>query len=297
MLVEQTPVVEQTMGLRELLVSLRRGRWTLITVTVLTTVAAGIIGYRMPPAYTAAILLSAVTETSNPSQGGVLGSMASQLGGIAALTGLSAADSKKAESVAILQSEFLTERYIGEHNLLPILYKKRWDEKKGTWKITDPEQVPTLWKANQFFKKNVRSVVTDSKTGLITLTITWSDPKIAALWANGLTGLTNDYLRSKSIAESEASIDFLTGEASKTSDVEARQVIYRVLESEIEKIMFAKGNHEFAFKIIDPAVAPERPSSLSESAWIALGFVVGLLLSIPVVLIRMRLPLWLEKTA
>ncbi len=227
---------------------------------------------------------------------GLLGTVASQLGGLAGLAGGSG-DSKKAESVAVLQSEFLTESYIKNNDLLPILFYKRWDGAKGAWKVDSPDKAPTLWLANQYFKKNVRTVGTDSKSGLITLTIRWIDPKVAAKWANDLVALTNDYLRNKEIAESEASITYLDEEAAKTSDVEARQAIYRILESEINKITFAKGNKEFAFKILDPAVPAERASSLPTVAWILIGFFVGLLLSVPAILVKSRWALWMGKTA
>jgi len=53
--------------------------------------------------------------------------------------------------------------------------------------------------------------VTDPKTGLVTLSITWNDPNIAAKWANGLVRMANDYLRDQAIEESERNIAYLDG--------------------------------------------------------------------------------------
>ncbi len=102
-------------------------------------------------------------------------------------------DSRKYESLTVLQSEALTEKYISSHNLLPVLYANQWDRGKNTWRSSDVAKVPTLWKANRFFKK-IRSVSTDAKTGMITMTIKWTDPVLAASWANDLVALTNEYL-------------------------------------------------------------------------------------------------------
>jgi uncharacterized protein involved in exopolysaccharide biosynthesis len=293
---QQLHPAEQGLSTLEILQAIRRGKWLIAAITLVCTALVGFVGYRIPPTYTAAVLLSPVSASSNGGQMGLLGTVASQLGGLAGLAGGSG-DSKKAESVAVLQSEFLTESYIKNNDLLPILFYKRWDGAKGAWKVDSPDKAPTLWLANQYFKKNVRTVGTDSKSGLITLTIRWIDPKVAAKWANDLVALTNDYLRNKEIAESEASITYLDEEAAKTSDVEARQAIYRILESEINKITFAKGNKEFAFKILDPAVPAERASSLPTVAWILIGFFVGLLLSVPAILVKSRWALWMGKTA
>jgi uncharacterized protein involved in exopolysaccharide biosynthesis len=262
-----------------------RKRWQILVVTVSCGVLASLAAFLLPKRYKASVLLSAVS-TTNASQLGGMSSLVSQIGGFASLAGLSVGgDSKKAESIAVLQSEALTERYIREHNLLPILYEGQWDKIKAGWKSDDPKKIPTLWKANQYFKKSVRFVGTDTKTGLVTLTITWKDPQTAAKWANDLVEITNDYLRGKAIAETDRDIAFLTDEALKTNVVEAKQAIYRILESEISKGMLARGSNEYAFKILDPAVAPDKPSSPIPFLWISAGIFGGLLLSSAVVLL------------
>jgi uncharacterized protein involved in exopolysaccharide biosynthesis len=186
--------------------------------------------------------------------------------------------------LAVLQSEALTEAYIHENDLLPILYAKRWDPINKKWKVSDPEKVPTLWKANQYFKKNVRSVVIDTKTGLVTLTVEWNDPKIAADWANGLVRMTNDYLRNEEIKESERNIAFLTEQVVKTDVLGVKQVIYSILQSEIEKLMLAKGSTPL--KVLDPAFVPELPSSPKLSLWLPAGFALGLVAALLLIFVQ-----------
>src|ERR1700737_4632921 len=120
--VQQPYRVEDTLGIREILEIVRRCKWLIIAITSLSTAAGGFVGHRLPPSYSAAIVLAPVTTSSTGGPMGLLGSMASQLGGFASLTGISPGDSKKSESIAVLQSEFLTERYINENNLLPVLF-------------------------------------------------------------------------------------------------------------------------------------------------------------------------------
>jgi len=122
----------------------------------------------------------------------------------------------------------------------------------------------------------------------VTLSIKWKDPQTAAKWANDLVAMTNDYQRGKAIEETDRNIAFLNDQALKSNVVEVRQAIYKILESEISKGMVARGSREYAFKILDPAVAPEKPSTPPPPIWILAGAFVGLLLSSAVVLLTFK---------
>ena len=70
--------------------------------------------------------------------------------------------------------------------------------------------------------------------------------------------MANDNLRDRAIAESERNISYLNEQAAKTDVVGIRQTIYNIMETEINKAMLAKGSEEYAFKLIDPAVVPQK---------------------------------------
>jgi len=189
----------------------------------------------------------------------------------------------KEVSIATLQSELLIDKYIRENDLLPILYSKDWDQAEKKWKVSG-SKVPTVWLGGQYFMRDVLKVVENAKTGLVTLTISWSDPKLAAQWANGLVAMTNEYLRSKAVAESDRNIRFLGGEIAKTNVVVLQQSLYSLMEQEIEKQMLALGNDEYALKVVDPAVEPERPWAPKPLLWGVSGFFIGLFFSLAIVI-------------
>jgi uncharacterized protein involved in exopolysaccharide biosynthesis len=143
-----------------------------------------------------------------------------------------------------------------------------------------------LWKANRLFSKKIRTVTEDRKTGMVTLTIEWTDPVVAAKWANDLVRLTNDYLRDKAIRESEQHIAYLNREAANTDVAEVRAAIYKVLESEIKNVMLAKGPGEYALKVIDPATPPEKKSGPTRSLWVLGGFLGGLVMAFTALFLR-----------
>jgi len=280
----------EELSLRELLQVLRNGKWFIAIVTLLFVIAAAGAARLSTRTYEASVVLSPVSNTPGEGALGPLTSLASQFGGLASLAGLSlSTDSKKTESVAVLKSAELTRTYIEKNDLLPVLYQSLWDPKEKKWRVSDPTKVPSLWKATRRFNRSIRDVTTDPKTGLVTLTVTWRDPKTASAWANGLVKMTNDYLRTQAIDQAERDIEYLKKEAEKTNVVEARQAIFTVLQGEITKSMLARGTDEYAFKIIDPAVAPEKPSSPQTAIWIGVALFVGLLVSVFVVLIRSAL--------
>lgn len=268
-----------------------RERWTILLTTALGALLAGGISLIVRDKYEASVLLLPVTSQQGSSALGSITSAVSQLPGVGSLmslSGLSTGGSNRAESIATLQSEVLTERYIRENDLLPILFARKWDAASKSWKVSDPDDRPTPWKGSRYIREHVRTISEDNKTGLVLLTMTWTDPRLAAQWANGLVELTNDYLRDKALRDSESHIAYLRSQIDTTSDVELKNVIYSLIESEIKKAMMARGDAEYALKVVDAAVVPEKPSSPKRWLWTLAGALIGFGLSLGAGLIRNR---------
>jgi uncharacterized protein involved in exopolysaccharide biosynthesis len=272
--------------LEELTRLLLRAKWLVVCVTLVVAAATTAIAWTLPPQYQASVIVSPVTSSGGV--GGRLAAASSQLGSLASLAGISldSGDNRRAESIAVLQSEALTEKYIADNNLLPILYSDKWDAARKDWKAQDKSKIPTLWDANRIFEQRIRTVVDDRKTGLVKLTITWKDAHLAAKWANDLVAMTNGYLRDRAIKESERHLAYLNEQASITNITHIRDAIYDVIESEIKNVMTAKGTDEYALRIVDPAVAPRLKSSPKRVQWMAGGVLGGLFLSVVLVLVR-----------
>jgi uncharacterized protein involved in exopolysaccharide biosynthesis len=279
--------IDDEISVRELIAVLTRQKWLIFSIAAVVTLAGAVATKVVPKSYRAVTIISPVSNSAGASQLGGLSSLVSQFGGLASLAGVSlAADNKRSESVAVLESEALTEDYIRQNNLLPVLYASKWDAVNRRFRVTDPEKMPTLWKANDYFKKRIREVSVDSKTGLVVLEISWKDPKLAAKWANDLVKLANDTIRSQAIAESERNIAYLNQQAAKTDVVGVKQAIYTILQTEINKEMLARGNDQYAFKVLDPAFPPERASFPQPLLWVAAALAGGLFLGCVVAIVR-----------
>lgn len=276
---QDIPVSARELTFGDVLLELWRFKWVVLILTMVIGVGAGFVARALPKQYLASVVVSPVTEDPSAKLGG-LSSMLSEVGGLAStLGGLSmGGGSQKGEYVAVLQSEALTEDYIRSKGLLQVLYAKLWDPVAGKWKVKEARKQPTVWKANQLFKKSIRTVVTDNRTGLVTMTLKWTDPVAAATWANDLVRLTNDYLRQKAIAESDRNIAYLGEQASKTEVIGVKQAVYSILESEINKEMIARGRDEYALRVVDPAVPPEVATSPVPILWAVAGSVITFML-------------------
>lgn len=275
----------EEISLRELRRALWRGRILVLVLTLGLAGGAFVTALLLPKHYVSRVLVIPATKDSRESG---IGAALGQFAGLASLAGLTTqAGGFKAEALATLQSDVLTVKYIKEQNLLPILFASKWDPAQKTWKSNvTGKAIPTLWRGNKYFSDTVRDVKDDKKTGLVSVEVTWTDPDLAAKWANEIVDLTNDYMRSKAIHESEANMAYLTEQAQKTNIVEMRQTIYTLMQGELKTAMLAEGNREFALKIIDPAVPAERPDSPKRGVWTVCGFFAGLLLSVLIVIGR-----------
>ena len=274
-------------SLKEIANALWQHRNFILVVMFVFGVAATVIAMLLPVKYESSILLAPVADEGDAGKFGGLSSLVSQYGGLSALGGFNFSSSnRKSEAVATLQSRALTETYIAEKNLLPILYASEWDAANNRWKSSDPKKIPTPWKANEFFDKSVRKIDEDKKTGLLTLTITWGDPKLAAEWANDLVARTNQYLRQRSSEQSSRNIAYLNDQLTRTSVVELQRAIYSLIEAEIKKVMVAQGSDEYAFKVVDPAAVPERKAKPPRIIIVIGGIFAGLLIGTFVVLNR-----------
>ena len=247
---------------------------------MLFTAIFAAVAFLMTPVYRATTIL---VPASNGRSVEGLGSALDQLGGLASIAGITLGNkgSDTEEALAVLRSREFTERFINERGLMPKLFSSKWDAQGGKWKVPERSQ-PTPAKAYRYFSKKIRSITQDRKTGLVTLQIDWTDRQEAAAWANELATRLNEEMRSRAIANADASVGFLEKELQRTSTVETREAISRLMEAQVKQRMLANVTHEYAFRIVDKALPPDAddPVRPQKVAMLLAGPAVGLVLAI-----------------
>ncbi len=240
----------------KLLLAVIRRHWGIVSgfVLVLSLAAVGAT-FLLQPTYMAETL---VLPMSGDMDGIGGDAVRSPLGGLAALAGLSVGGgSNKAEVIAELRSHAFTQEFLTDLGVMQAMYAKQWDAKTGTWRPSWRGKFPTMWDAIKRFDANVREVDEDKLTGLVTVRVYWNKPEVAATWANALIERLNQRERRRAIAEGTRSLEYLNRELDRTNILEMRQLLYRLVEQQTQKITLANVREQFALRVIDPARPPD----------------------------------------
>jgi uncharacterized protein involved in exopolysaccharide biosynthesis len=252
--------------MRELLLILWARRLWIVACLVLFGACFALAGFLMTPVYRAsAVIVSAGSERSSlgSSLNGALGS----LGGLASLVGvgLGPVDSATEESLAVLRSQRFTEAFIQDYGLLPILYARKWDRDKKSWKVPK-----------------------DKKSGLIAVQVDWQDRELAAQWVNEMIDRLNAELRNRALTKAAASLGYLQKELSNTSDIGERNAISHLIEIQIQQRMLATVTPDYAFRVVDGAMVPDRRDVLrpKKLMLILTGLMLGLIVGVIAVALK-----------
>jgi len=272
---------DEVLDLMSLSSKIWQGKWLIIGVTAAFALSSAGLVLTLQSWYRAEVLLAPVRTKSAADLAGPLGS----LGGLASLAGLTLGGNTS-EPLAVLESRDLAREFVEQQNLLPVFFARRWDAKLARWTPADPQDWPDVRDGVKYLINAVRTVKEDKKTGLVTLTIEWKDAKTAADWANLYADRANERIRARALLEAQANVDFLEHELATTSVVTLQQSIGRLLDTELQKVMLARENKEFAFRVIDRAEVPKWRVWPKRVQTVALATVIGGALSTYLVLLR-----------
>lgn len=253
-------------------------KWLVIGISFLIVALAVAYALLQTRWYRAEVLL-APAEEKRTGDG-----LAGRFSGLIRLAGISVGGGGNAEAIAILRSREFIATFIKDENLLPILFEERWNAEKNTWK--SPEHVPDIREAVRFFTTEICFVNEDPTTQLVTLAVEWRDPELAAKWGNLMAERLNTYMRQRALDEAGRNLEYLRSELEATDNVVLRQSIGRLLEVEVQKMMLARGNDEFAFRVIDRAQAPISPSRPNRTLMVLLSVLIAGLVSTVIVFVR-----------
>lgn len=247
------------------LLALWRIVWNRKYLIAATSIVGGLIAVVLALTATEMYRAEVVVTEAQAESIGSGGGLMSQLGGLAGLAGINLGDlagGASREGKALLKSRRLVDEFIRREKLLPQLFKT-------------PDKYATVWFGVESFRRDVLAVREDNRNGVTTVSVTWSDPTLAAAWANGLVHLANELMREKALQESKRNIDYLNEQIVRTNVVEVQRVMYSLIENETKKLMLANARVEYAFAIVDPAVTPELRVSPRRTLMVIFGLLLG----------------------
>lgn len=255
--------------------------WLLVSVSLVFAVITAGVSLALPDVYRGEVTIApaeANQQSSFPLPG---------IEGLASLAGIAMPAAEKLEEhLAVLRSRAFVWRFIREYKLMPILFEDQWDAENGDWEDDDVENQPNEWDAYRFFIRKVFSVNKDAKTGLVQVSVDWYDPQLAADWANEIIELLNEHLRTIAIERSRRNLDYLNQELEGIKVSEMRQTLYQLIEQEQRTAMIVNTQKEYAFRVLDPAIAPDRKIRPKRAILTVLAGLLGGLLASGFVIFR-----------
>ena len=275
---QPVPPEEDEIDLVELVRVIWNQKWFVVAITFLFICAGGLYSFLQPPVYEVETLLAPTqSEKKGPSIPGGLGGLANMAG-----VNLGSSGGKLDEALATLKSRKFLTAYIADKDLLPILFSEKWDSETEQWDVEKKDQIPSLVDGYKSFEKNILNVSQSEETGLVTLSITWRNGTQAATWANGLVKRLNRKIREEEIDRLNRKVAFLRQQVEQTNISGVRQALFSIMENQLQSKTIAKTQKQYVFRVIDPAVPPEKDDTANTSLKLilALSGVTGVFLGI-----------------
>lgn len=272
--------------------------WVLLTISI-SIILAFVFIVLTPKKYLANAQVLPVESSK-----GNIGSLMGQFSGLAGVAGLDLSSASGGKvNLAILQSKSFIISFIDKRSLVvPLLAVKGWDKKedkliydtsqyipqehKWVRVVSEPyTQEPSLQEAYEAFIK-IFHVRKNSETGIVTVGIEYYSPEIARKWVDWLIHDVNAAIANRHIMKADNSLRYLYLQLELTKLEKVKALLYKLIEEQIHTKMLAKVSNEYAFSVIDSAIAPQFAYKPNK-AFIVLGVIImSLLVSFLVILFR-----------
>ena len=261
-----------------------RYKFFIIIFTLTFSFGSILYSLNIPNVYRSVAILSPASTGESSKQ-----SLPTGLGSLASFTGISMSGSNvsiASESIKIMRSyEFFNSLLNDDNQMLINLFAvKSWDQKNNlliyntevydTTTNTFIVKTPSTQEAFKEFKKFF-SVQEDKKNGFFTVTVEHFSPHVAKKWAEDVVMRINSFMREEKKNESQII---------STTISESRLALISLLQSQMQKEMYAERSPEFVFKVLDAPYAsefkarPSRSNIVLVSTFIA--FIMSLIISL-----------------
>jgi len=228
-------------------------------------VATAIISLIMTPVYESKAVIMPTTQTKDIG----VGSMLAQQFGISGPSSPMAT-----EVVSLLKSNTLRERIIKRYNLLKLFFEDNYEELKK-----QKNENELLWMGLRRFD-GITKVNFKQKDNTIEIVVGYKDPKIARDLVNYTLAELTDYMSSEAKRVAETNKKYLESQLENTADPFIKTKLYTLIAQQLETAMMAEVKENFAFKVLDAPMIPDKRSKPKRKLMVLIAFVVSLFIGI-----------------
>lgn len=252
-----------------------KGKWFIMGVTLICTLAAVYNTlYVLPVTYRSNAILQP-TETRNNNRSG----LSSLVGSLPIAIGLSGSNDKSGNIINYLNSRTFKIKLIKENNLRQRFYKDIWDEKNKRWMVDAPDTEPTVFSCLESLQ-NSFSIDQDKKTSLITLSWVDEDPEFTSTILTDVIDKLSYYMENEYESDAKKERLFIKQQLDKAENELERwekqvpseqltlskiqreklttQTVYTELRKQLELAKISEVKEIVRFKVLDKPYIPEK---------------------------------------
>ena len=291
--------------LAELWRAIWQGKWLIVAITSVFALGSVLYALNLPNEYKSTALLAPASSSSSSS----LSKLAGQFGGLASLAGINlgggGAEDKTVVAMEIIKTWGFLESFIIDNNIqMEVFAAEGWNRSSNqlvidseiynvenkTWvrefnASRGQKAEPSSWEMYEKIKDRI-SVSQDKTSGLINLSVEYFSPTIAKEWTDKLVKAINAHIQKQDRDEATKSIAYLSEKIKETNVADMQSVFYQLIEEQTKTLMLAEVSEEYVFKTLSPAKVAEEKAKPKRALIAILGFMLGGMLSVIVVLIR-----------
>ena len=248
-------------------------KWVAL-VTLLFTIGGVVYALVAAPVYTSEATIAPKEADKSGGAAGLLSQMGEMGGLVATQMGMSTGTTF--ERIAIIaKSHDLAEEVISRHNLLPILFPKKYDFKNNCWKIKDSLKIPGVRNGVKALG-SVLSATTDIKKQIVKLKISLYDPVLAEKVAEYYVDELDNKIKNDVIVESKIKRAYLEAQMKSTADPWIMQKLQSLALNEMEKSMMVAGR---SIVVLETPMVPLKKTAPKRRNIVAVSFFLGLFFS------------------
>lgn len=280
-----------SVSISELMQRVWERRWIVLIFLILGIAYGGYTAWRNGPTYAATMtMVPAETDTTGGHSSGALSLLSDLAGG-----GGGTSVPRMTQFMAALRSNNVAKLLNQKYDMVCRIYRGACDQKTHKWRratgirawlsgelaqlggFPDPNSARTATDLAQYVEGAV-TVGQDSKTHLLTLTYSNSDPEFAVRFLTLLVRTANDYLKDRDRDVMRRYVDYLSQRIASNTSVAQRSALDQLLLEQERKLMLTEVNVPYAAAVLDgPTVLPVNKVLKGLVLFGLLGLVLGIL--------------------
>ena len=242
---------EKEFSIKDIFMAIWTNRFLIIIFPLLVGSITAIYNLTLADVYRAEILLATSdSKTQSPS------TAQSSLAAMAGISLPSGTDNKTLIAIETVKSKKFISEFLIRHDALPALMAPiSWNSKEDILEVG--EYHGSIQEATKQFKRIFYVEKLSQVQPFVLMTITHISSTQARDWLVYIVEDLNKSLSQRDVAEVKESIQYLEEQISNTNVSDLKELFYGMIESQTSKAMLAEVRSEYAFRVIDPAIAPE----------------------------------------